>query len=87
MAGWKIMELSKLNKNITLTLTASVMLELGGQKKISSYREEFGNVPVTFIEANKRLEEHIIDSISGFPTNVDYKIVAAGSQAGTHLYL
>ena len=37
---------------------------------------------MTFIEANKRLEEHIIDSISGF-TNVDYKIVAAGSQAGT----
>ena len=80
--GWKIMELSKLNKKYNFNASGVCHVGAWRAKEISSYREEFGNVPVTFIEANKRLEGHIIDNISGF-TNVDYKIVAAGSQAGT----
>ena len=68
--GWKIMELSKLNKKYNFNASGVCHVGAWRAKEISSYREEFGNVPVTFIEANKRLEGHIIDNISGF-TNVD----------------
>ncbi len=82
MSGWKIMEISKLHKKYNFRVTGVCHVGAWRAKEISCYREEFGNVPVTFIEANERLESHIIESISGF-TNVDYKIVAAGSHTGT----
>ena len=82
MAGWKIMELSKLNRKYQFKTNGVCHVGAWRAKEISSYREEFGDVPVTFIEANQKLEPHIIESISGF-TNVDYKIVAAGSHIGT----
>ncbi len=81
MAGWKIMEISKLHKKYNFNVTSVCHVGAWKAKEISTYRREFGNVPVTFIEANKRLETHIIDSISGF-TNVDYRMVAAGSHSG-----
>lgn len=81
MAGWKIMEISKLHKKYNFNVTGVCHVGAWKAKEISTYRREFGNVPVTFIEANKRLETHIVDSISGF-TNVDYRMVAAGSHSG-----
>ena len=82
MAGWKIMEISKLHKKYNFNVTGVCHVGAWKAKEISIYRHEFGNVPVTFIEANQKLEPHIIESISSFD-NVDYKIVAAGSHTGT----
>ena len=81
MAGWKIMELSKLNRKYKFEVTGVCHVGAWRAKEISTYRQEFGNIPVTFIEANKNLESQIIENISGFD-NVDYKIIAAGSERG-----
>lgn len=78
---WKIMEISKLHKKYNFKVTGICHVGAWRAKEIFSYREQFGNVPVTFIEANERLEPYIVESISEF-TNVDYEIVAAGSHTG-----
>ena len=44
MAGWKIMELSKLNKKYNFNANAVCHVGAWRAKEISSYREEFGNV-------------------------------------------
>lgn len=53
--------------------------------EIHEYKENFcgvsgivGDFPVTFIEADKSIEEHIVNSIAEYD-DVDYKMVAAGS--------
>ena len=47
MAGWKIMELSKLNKKYNFKANGVCHVGAWRAKEIFSYREEFGNVPVT----------------------------------------
>tara|TARA_R110000851_G_scaffold49435_1_gene118964 strand:- start:3814 stop:4479 length:666 start_codon:yes stop_codon:yes gene_type:complete len=81
MSGWKIMEISKLHKKYNFKVTGVCHVGAWKAKEISTYRHEFGDVPVTFIEANQKLEPHIIKSVSGF-ANVDYRMVAAGSHSG-----
>ena len=78
MAGWKIMELSKLNKKYKFNVSGICHVGAWKAKEVSLYKQEFGDIPITFIEANKNLEPDIIQSISGF-NNVGYRIVAAGA--------
>jgi len=69
-------------KNISRTWDLQVrgICHVGAHKATEAevYKAVFGDIPITFIEANKNLEPYIKDSINGHE-NVDYKIVAAGS--------
>tara|TARA_R110000822_G_scaffold41701_1_gene113458 strand:- start:4553 stop:5197 length:645 start_codon:yes stop_codon:yes gene_type:complete len=65
-------------------LVVNGICHVGGWKatEVSTYKKVFGNIPITFIEANKALEPSIQKSIEGF-NNVEYKIIAAGSHRHT----
>ena len=78
--AWRDIGIESLNEMWNLSVSGICHVGAHNATEISTYRQLFGNVPVTFIEANKDLEDDIKNSLSGFD-NVEYRIVAAGAKS------